>query len=141
MPIAALSVPALPPSPPSGKVPAAPSRLRLWLALVAAGLLGFALATPYFFQVFQALAAKAGKPLPPTPLLFLAEGLKMLVLCGGAAWAGLVCAPRVGLDRSFSRPSGAGSWGCSRERSSGARWRRSSSSARTSSPRRSSRRS
>lgn len=108
MPDAAPSTSAPPPSAgapspsatssPALLTPVGPSRLRLWLALVAAGLLGFALATPYFFQVFQALAAKAGKPLPPTPVLFAVEGLKLLVLCGVAAWAGLVCAPRVGFD-------------------------------------------
>lgn len=78
-------------------------RLQLWLSLLALGLLGFALAAPYFLQVFGALAAKGGRPLPPLPVLFLAEGLKVVALCAVLGWLGLWAMPRTGLDAPLLR--------------------------------------
>ena len=83
-------------------------QLRLWLALVGLGVLGFALATPYFLVLFRQLATQAGRPLPPLPVLFLSEGVKVLVLCGLAGWAGVKASPRVGLDAPLVRARLAG---------------------------------
>jgi hypothetical protein len=73
------------------------AELRLWLALLVLGLLGFGLATPYFLTLFEQLARTAGRPLPPLPVLLLSEAVKVGVLCGVAGFLGVRAARRTGL--------------------------------------------
>jgi Type II CAAX prenyl endopeptidase Rce1-like len=86
--------------------PASP--LRLWLALEGLCGLGYALALPYLLPVLRGALAKAGAAAPSLTVLFLAQSLQLLVVCGVASWAGVWAAPRAGLDAPLLRARLAG---------------------------------
>ena len=85
-------------------LPEAPRR-NLWVLLTSLALLGFAAALPALLPLLQAAAAKAHAALS---LLVLAQGGQLAIVCGLAAWVGLVCAPRAGFDAPWLRALAGG---------------------------------
>ena len=77
-------------------------KLRLWLVLVAAGVLAFALAVPYFAPLIEGLLARSSKHIS-LPVALLAQGAQTTLLVAVFAFVGVQLAPRTGLDAPVFR--------------------------------------
>jgi len=79
------------------------SPLRMWLALLALGVVGVFGATPFLLPVLKQMLSGHAAPLPVGVLLLLQDVQALVLLVAPAAAVGVWAAPRVGLDAPLLR--------------------------------------